>query len=253
MRGVAPGTVHLARDGGLLVDEDERIRRQELEQRAARSAPGSPLPAPLGLHGENRHALDLPAGALRVEVEGPERDDLVTPPFDSGRRPHPEPVHIQDPTAHAELRDVNDHADPLVAYLAQSADGSAQRHASRFPLPASRREHQPGRFERRRHPRPLRARAGGRHEHPHPAREQRLERFDPLARDLKVRLLRSQALALRVERGTFGEQRLHVRQPALGVGRRRRNHGEHPLWEAAGQGGDQHSRTGAGKACQRET
>ena len=72
-----------------------------------------------------------------------------------------------------------------------------------------------------RHQRALGDGARRRDQDPEPAPEQRLDRLDPLARDLVVRLVLAQRLALRIERDRLVGEELQVAEPALGIGRRR--------------------------------
>ena len=80
--------------------------------------------------------------------------------------------------------------------------------------------------ERGRHPGPLRGGPRRGDQDPEPALEQGLERLDPLAGDLVVRLLLAQRLALRIERDRHVGEVLQIGEPALGVGRRRCDDGE---------------------------
>jgi hypothetical protein len=70
-----------------------------------------------------------------------------------------------------------------------------------------------------RQPRLLEQRAGGGEKNPYFTAPDSLERFDPLAGNLRVRLSFSKALAGRVKGdGARIVQRLEIRQPALGAG-----------------------------------
>ena len=85
------------------------------------------------------------------------------------------------------------------------------------------------------------------------ARQQRLEGFDTLARDLDVRLFGSEGLALGIQRRRrVAGEGTGVREPTLRVRRSRRDHDEHALWEAAGQGSDEDRGTGAGQPGHRD-
>ena len=99
-------------------------------------------------------------------------------------------------------------------------------------------EHQSHGLERRRHTRVLGGGARRRHDDPHGARQQLLERFDAFARDLEVRLFRPQGLPLRVQHGGVADEGLPVGEPAFGVGGRRCDDDEHALRQPAGQGGE---------------
>src|SRR6266513_2403489 len=101
-------------------------------------------------------------------------------------------------------------------------------------------ECQPIVAQRGRHPGSLRRGACRGYEQMNPPREQSLDGFDPLARDLDVRLLGAERLALRVQRGGVTRERLQIGQPALGIGRRRRHHDEHPLRAPPGERGQEH-------------
>src|SRR5205085_1984132 len=78
------------------------------------------------------------------------------------------------------------------------------------------------------------------HEQANAPREQRFERFDPLAGNLDVRLLGAQRLALRVQRGDVARQCLQIGEPALGIGRSGRHHDEHALGASPRERGQQH-------------
>src|SRR6266700_2140117 len=180
-------------------------------------------PPSLGAHRQDGDPLDRLGGPLRIQIEGPERRDVVSPPFDPRRRRHPEAVHVEDAAAHAELRHLGHGRHAGVPHLFE-----APYHV-REPETASGVERQPRVSEGRRHPGSLRRGACRSHEQANPPREQRLEGFDPLAGDLDVRLLGTERLALRVQRGGVARERLQIGQPALGIGRRRRHHDEHVL------------------------
>src|SRR5256886_8607805 len=60
----------------------------------------------------------FPYTTLFRSIERPQRQDLVAPPLDPRRRRHPEPVHVEDAAAHAELRDLGDRRHARVAHLA---------------------------------------------------------------------------------------------------------------------------------------
>src|SRR5438552_1896478 len=101
-------------------------------------------------------------------------------------------------------------------------------------------ECQPIVAQRGRHPGSLRRGACRGHEQTNPPREQCLDGFDPLARDLDVRLLGAERLALWVQRGGVARERLQIGQPALGIGRSRRHHDEHPLRAPPGERGQEY-------------
>src|SRR6266704_1140572 len=165
-------------------------------------------PPSLGAHRQDGDPLDRLGGPLRIQIEGPERRDVVSPPFDPRRRRHPEAVHVEDAAAHAELRHLGHGRHAGVPHLFE-----APYHV-REPETAPGVERQPRVSEGRRHPGSLRRGACRSHEQANPPREQRLEGFDPLAGDLDVRLLGTERLALRVQRG--GGARERVRQGPRG-------------------------------------
>src|SRR3989449_1151459 len=73
-------------------------------------------------HGENRDPLDRFAGTLRVEIERAERLDVVSPPLEPRRCRHPEPIHVEDPTAHTELGHFGHGRDANVTHRLKSLD-----------------------------------------------------------------------------------------------------------------------------------
>src|SRR5438445_4899638 len=205
---------------------------------------------------QDRHPLDqlppFPSRALRVEIERTQRHDVVARPLDPGRRRHPKAVHVEDPAPHAELRDLGDRRHAGVTHRAEAVHDVSETPDPLTPGPEARFQHQPHCVERRRHCRPLRRGARGRDEAANPARQQRLEGLDALARDLDVRLFCSESLPLRIQRRRVSGESAGVREPALGVRRRRRDYDEHALREPAGQGRDEDRGTGAGESGHRE-
>src|SRR6266571_3809864 len=197
---------------------------------------------PLAPYGQHRHPSDRLPRSLGVKIERPQRQDLVAPPLDSRRRRHAEAVHIEDAAAHAELRHLGHGRYARVAHLAQPAQAVTQWTPFPLPLPRTRlQDHAPG-GQGGGYPRPLRRRPGGRDENAHPRPEQRLQRFDPLPRNLEMGFLGAQRLALRVQRGRLACQRRHVREPALRVGSRRGDAHEDPLRQLPGERADEHGR-----------
>src|SRR2546426_4365014 len=93
---------------------------------------------PLAPYRQYRDPFDRLPGSLRVEIERPQRQDLVAPPLDPRRRRHPEAVQVEDAAAHAELRDLGDRRHARVAHLAQPPHDVTQRLSPPFPLPLPR-------------------------------------------------------------------------------------------------------------------
>ena len=249
MRRIRPGAVHLAFDGGLLIDHHQRVRRKQVQQGGSHPS-RFPLP-PFGPDRQHGHAIDPLARALRVQIESAQRLDRVAPPLDAGRPGHPETVDVEDPAAHAELPDLGHAGHALVAHRAQPRDYLAERARSPFPRPRSPFQHHALRLERRRHPRALGARPRRRHHHAGAARQQRRDRLDALARDLDVRLVGAEPLALRVQHGGFTHELPQVREPALGVGGGGGHDREQPLWEPARHRGHEQRGSRAGEAGER--
>ena len=71
----------------------------------------------LRLHRQHRHPFDRFARPLRIEIEAPERNNVVAPPLDARRRRHAEPVHVEDAAADAELCHFSHGGDPRVTQL----------------------------------------------------------------------------------------------------------------------------------------
>src|SRR5436309_9724301 len=207
-----------------------------------------PYPTPLPSfrsYRENRHAFDRLARSLRVEVERPERLDVVSPPLEPRRCRHPKPIHVENPAPHAELRHFRDSGDPSVTHRFQPLDRVAEGTAPRSPLPL--RQDETHGLQRPRHPRPLGGRARRRDQHSSLPRQQQLQRLHPLAGDFEMRLFGAQRLALRVQdRGP--REGPKIRKPPLCIGRRGRDHDEDPLRESPRERGDQHGGTRAGEA-----
>src|SRR5207249_10636929 len=63
----------------------------------------------------------------------------------------------------------------------------------------------------------------------------------------------SEGLALRIQRRRIAGEGTGVREPALRVGRSRRDHDEYALREPASQGSDEHRGTGTGQPGQRDS
>jgi len=102
-----------------------------------------------------------------------------------------------------------------------------------------------------RHPRALGTGARRRDDHAGPARQQRCNRLDALARDLHVGLVRAEPLALRVQHRPLAHELLQVREPALGVGGGRGDDREEPLREPPREHGDEQRRAGARETGER--
>src|SRR2546430_10188004 len=115
-------------------------------------------------HGENRYPLDRFAGTLRVEIERPQRLDVVSPPLEPRRCRHPKPIHVEDPAAYAELRYFCDGRDANVAHGLKSLDRLAEGTAPRSLLPL--RQDETHGLKRPRHPGALSGGACGRDQRP---------------------------------------------------------------------------------------
>ena len=139
-----------------------------------------------------------------------------------------------------------------IAHRAQAAHDVGETPWPPAPDPWPRFQHQPHRREGRRHGRALRRSARGCDEDGDLARQQRLEGLDTLARDLDVRLLRSEGLALWIQRRCISAEGAGVRQPALRVRRCRRDHDEHALREPAREGSDEDRGARAGQPGHRD-
>src|SRR5437868_2354338 len=191
---------------------------------------------PLSLRFDRQHGdpLDRFPRSLRVEIERPDRRDVVPPPLDTRRCRHPEPVHVEDAATHAELRHFGHGRHAGIPHLLE-----APHHVGE-PLPGSGLQGQPHVPERRRHAGSLRRGACGGHEQADPPREQRFERFDPFAGNLDVRLLGAQRFALGVQRRDVAHERLQIGEPALGIGRSGRHHHEHALRAPPRERGQEH-------------
>jgi len=162
VRRLGPCPIHLSTERRLLLQDEERVARQQVQKRGPHPSP-FPLPPSLGSHRQNRRPLDRLARALRIQIEAPDRSHVISPPLETRRSRHPEPVHVQDPAAHAELRHFSHGRNPLVPHVREASHDVAQRRSSPVPLP--RRQHQPHVAECRRHTGPLGGRPRGRHEH----------------------------------------------------------------------------------------
>jgi hypothetical protein len=240
VRGLVPHPVHFDRLGPG-IGEQQRVRGEQLEQRLRlRRAVVQRLPRHADR--QDRDAPHLLLRSLRVQVERAHGDDLVTPPFDPGRRRHPEPVRIHEPAAHGELRHVRHRGYPLVPHRLQARD-----HVLRA-ISGTGGQLEPRARQRARHPRALGRGAQRGHHHPGPPRHQRVQRLDPLPGDLVVRLLFPERLPLRVEPGDLAEQRGEVGMPALGAGRRGGHDHQHALRRLLGKRRRQH---GPARARQR--
>src|SRR2546430_13399889 len=201
---------------------------------------------PLRSHGENGHPLDRFAGSLRVEIERPQRLDIVFPPLEPHRCRHPKPVHVEDPTAHAELRHFGDGRDANVAHRLQPLDRVAEGPAPRSLLPL--RQTDPRGRRGAGPPRPPGGGGGGR-PRPRPLpRQQQLQRLYALPRDLEMRLFGAQRLALRIQSRRGPRQGPQIREPPLRISRRGCDHDKDPLCKPSRQRGQQHGGTRAGEA-----
>jgi len=108
VRSIGPRALDFALHRGFLIGDHDRVRRQEVEQVAASGSHRARRSALLRFHGENGHAIERVARALRIEIEAANGGDLVAPPFDACRRRHPEPVDVENSATNAVLRDFSD-------------------------------------------------------------------------------------------------------------------------------------------------
>src|SRR6266516_7506692 len=183
-------------------------------------------------------------GALRVEIEAACGDHLVTPPFDARRRRHPESVDIENPAADAVLGDFGHRRHPLVAHGIEPLRG-----LRKAPFLFIDGDDEARLLQRGGNRRPFRAAARRRDQDAHRPTQQRFESLDALPRELVMRLLGAERLALRVERGgVTGEEHLKVREPALRVCGSGSNDREDALRQTAGERGNQRRGTRTGKA-----
>src|SRR2546428_7495444 len=192
---------------------------------------------------QDGHAIQRVARALRIEIEAAHRDDFVAPPFDAGRRRHPEAVDIENPATNAVLGDFGDCRDALISHHIETLRGVGES-----PFLFIDFDHEPRLLESRRHRRPLGAGSRCSDQDTHRPAQQRLERLDALARELVMRLLGAQRLALRLEcRHVGSKQCLQIREPALPVRRGGSDDGKDALRQGSSERGDQHGGTRAGK------
>src|SRR6266566_3721275 len=182
-------------------------------------------------HRQDRDTVQRFTRALRVEIEAAHGRHFIAPPLDPRRRSHAEPIDVEDPTANAVLRDFGDGGDTRITHRIEPL--------RRIREPAfffTDFDHEPRLLECRRHGSALGARARRGDQHSDAAAQQRLQGFDPLARQLVMRLFGAQRLSLRIERrAVWSKQRLEVRKPALAVRRRWRHDHEHSLRQLARQ------------------
>ncbi|OLE61149.1 MAG: hypothetical protein AUG10_02365 [Gemmatimonadetes bacterium 13_1_20CM_2_70_10] len=248
MRRVGPGTLHLALDRRFLVDDEQGISREQIQKRRADP---SLIPLPPSLAGADRqhaHTIDRLGRALGIQVEPAQRHDLVAPPLDARRHRHPESVDVQDPAAHAELTDLGHAGNPLITHVGEPLRGVRET-GNRRPVTGC--QLQTARLQHPRHSRALGAGPRRRDDHAGPARQQRRDRLDALARDLHVGLVRAEPFALRVQDRPLPHELLQVREPALGVGGGRGDDREEPLREPPRERGDEQRRAGPREAGER--
>ena len=166
MLRLRPRPIDFLLQRGLLCQHEQRIGREQSEQgvpllgRSMRPYTGRD---PLGAHRQDRDTLDRLPRALGVQIERAQRHDVIAGPLDPSRRRHPEPVHIEDAAAHAELGDLGHRGDAIVRHRSEPPHDLRE-------APGAYLQHEPHRLERRRHRRPLRRSARRRDEHADPAR-----------------------------------------------------------------------------------
>ncbi len=171
-----------------------------------------------------------------VEIEAAHRCDFVPPPLDAGRRRHAESVDVEDAAANTVLGNLGDRRNARVAHLIEPP-----RRLGEAPFLFTDLDHEPRLLQRRGDRCALGARTRCRDQDAHRSPHQRLERFDPLAGKLVVRLLGAQCLALRVQGGALSpKQCLEVREPALRVCRGGGDDREDALRQRAHECGQQH-------------
>ena len=190
---LAPGAIDLFLIGMRQLLEQERVARQEVEQRAAREPLGGERARGQAGAGdrEHGHVGELGGGPLGREVEHAHRTDFVAPPFDPGGAGHAEAVEVDDAAPHRELRHFGHGRHATVAHRFKGGHELAQW--SLFP----RGEAQSHRLEGSRNGGALGAGTDRGDEHADLAVQQLREGLDPLTGDLEVRLVLSQRFALR--------------------------------------------------------
>ena len=194
---------------------------------------GSDHVASLGGDGEGADERDLGTGALGGQVKAPDGADVVAPPLETCWLGHAEAVEVHDATAEAVLGHLGYRGDLFVSHRFELLREGARRHD------IAGAEVEPQRLQVGRHAGALETGAGGRHQQPKAAGEQRFDGFNALAGDLEVWFLLAQRLALGIERDAAIEEQLQVTQPLLGIGWRRRYDDEGALGTLATQPGDE--------------
>jgi hypothetical protein len=139
--------------------------------------------------------------------------DVVAPELEAHRLRHAEAVDVEDPAAHAELRDVLHHGNPL------KANGFEMRGQLLGPSSVSLSQLESRGSQRARKLGALQQRSTGGDDDSKVAAADSLERLDPFAGYLRVGLRFPEALARRVEGDALRlHERHQVGEPALGAG-----------------------------------
>ena len=242
MSGVAPDTGDVTRID-TVIGHGERVGGEHLEQRPGNRLLVFPrLVRPQSFHRQCRHPPDLLQRPLGIEVERSDGDHLVTAPLDAYRRRHPEAVGVQDAAPHCELRHIGNAGDAFVSHRLEPLDDR------RGSLHRTGRDLQAFPGERVRHPGPLGGSLERRNDDSRGPSEQCVEGLDALARDLVVRLLHAERLALRIEARRVTQKNREVRLPSLRLGRRIGNDQEDALRGVTRQRRDQNGRARSGQA-----
>ena len=222
-------------------DDDDRVARPEVNDRGALAEPRRR--GDCAVDGEDDGDRGVAHGALRQQVEVTQLGDLVAPEFEAHRLGHPEPIDIEDPAAHRELRDILDHRCALEAdRLEVRGEG--------FEAPGVALAQLEARVAQgARQARSLEQGARRREEDAHVAVQQSFDGFHTFARHFGVRLEFAEPFPRRIERDPAGAaERVEVREPALGVGYGPGDHDEKAGRVRPREGGDEHGVARAGES-----
>src|SRR6185437_7336914 len=108
-----PGSLELRLDVSAVRHHEKRIGRKKRAYRGSRRLDLSS--ADLAVDRKNQRQLGVARRALGEQVEMTKLGDVVAPELEPHRFGHAETVNVEDPAAHAELRDVLDHRHALEA------------------------------------------------------------------------------------------------------------------------------------------
>ena len=206
--GLVPGALKLRlRPHAERIDHD-RVGRPEIGDRHALEF--ADRFADAAVDRQHEGVVGRARGPLGVQIEVTHLRDLITPELEAHRIRHPESVDVEDAAAYAELGDVLDHRDPLVADRLQMRGQRLGPPALALPQLDARRANRPGETGA------LEDRPRGREQNAHLPAADALERFDALPGHLGMRLDFAKPLAGRIQgdRGVLG-QRLEVGKPAF--------------------------------------